>query len=367
MSLKYNLVVGSFNTHKLFLLQFDLSSENNPRLTIIDRFQASGFHSWLSLSKDQSRLYATAWGNPQTVASYSVDKFGNNITKINSAEVSSRSGYVTVSSNAIYSVGGPSGEVFSIDPTTGGFGKLIQTLDFVDPLNPLPANELKHGAHSVDLSFDEKSLYIADIGRNCIWTYSINSDGTLTLGEKHLSPRYDGGPRHTFPHPSGNYLYSIEEHSSVVDVYSVTDGIYLTHLQGIKMIPNEEDPSIYWADEVRLSLANSSSPRYVFVSTRGLKHETKGYVTVCELNPEGTFKDLTPLHIWQTPTSGGLANAIQPGPVVNGKEYIALTDAQDGMVIIISWDGKQLEEVTRVTLDNGAHAATALWFDLQPE
>lgn len=367
MVLKYNLIVGSFDTLRLFLLRFEFSSDNAPSLRIIDRFPSAGFHSWLALSKDQSRLYATAWTNPPSITSYSVGKCGTSIEKINSVEVSARSGYVTASANVVYSAGGPSGEVFSIDPTTGGFGKLLQNLDFVDVENPQSIDDLKHGAHSVDLSPDEKALYIADIGRNCIWTYAVNPDGSLTFGEKHLSPRDDGGPRHAFPHPSGNYLYSLEEHSSVVDVYSVTNGVLLNHIQSVKIIPKEEDPKIYWADEVRLSLANPSSPPYLFASTRGLEYHTKGYVAVFALNPEGTLKDLTPMDIWQTPTSGGRANAIQPGPIVNGKEYIALTDSQVGMVMIISWDGNRLEEVARVMLDDGAQAATALWFDIQPE
>jgi carboxy-cis,cis-muconate cyclase len=319
------------------------------------------------LSKDQTRLYTTTWTNPSSLTSYNVRKSGTSIDKINSVQTAAISGYVTVSTNAVYSAGGPSGEVFTIDPITGGFEKLIQNLNFIDAEKPQPVNDLKHGAHSVDLSPDEKALYIADIGRNCIWTYAVNSNGSLTFGEKHISPRDDGGPRHTFPHPSGNYLYSLEEHSSMVDVYSVTNGVFLTHLQSVKIIPTEEDASKYWADEVRLSLSNSSFPPYLFASTRGLKNDTKGYVAVFALNPEGTLKNMIPLDIWQTPTSGGWANAIQPGPVVKGKEYISLTDAQEGMVLVLSWDGKRLEEVARVMLDDGAQAATALWLDMEAE
>ena len=135
----------------------------------------------------------------------------------------------------------------------------------------------------------------------------------------------------------------------------------------MKIIPTEEDSKIYSADEIRLSLANPSSPSYLFASTRALQNHTKGYVAVFSLNPEGTLKDLNPLHIWQAPTSGGGANAIQPASFVNGKEYIALTDAQDGIVIIISWDGNQLEEIATVILDDGAKPATALCFHLQPQ
>jgi carboxy-cis,cis-muconate cyclase len=357
--------VGTFNTLHLFLLQCDLSSINSPALAITHRFPAAGFQLWLTLSKDQTRLYATAWTNPPSLASYNVRGSGTNIDKINSVEVVATSGYVTSSTNAVYSAGGPSGEVFSIDPITGGFGKLIQNLSFINEEEPQPTDDLKYGAHCVDLSPDEKTLYIADIGRNCIWTYTVNSNGSLTFGEKHLSPRPDGGPRHTFSHPSGNYLYSVEEHSSIVDIYSVANGVFLTHLQSVKILPAEESASKYRGDEVRLSLSNFSSPPYLFASTRGLHNDTKGYVAVFALNSEGTFKSLNPLDRWQTPTSGGIANAIQPGPVLEGKEYIVLTDSQEGMVLVLSWDGERMEEVARVRLDDGAQAATAVWLDMK--
>jgi hypothetical protein len=37
------------------------------------------------------------------------------------------------------------------------------------------------------------------------------------------------------------------------------------------------------------------------------------------------------------------------------------------MVLVLSWDGKRLEEVARVMLDDGAQAATALWLDMEAE
>ena len=107
----------------------------------------------------------------------------------------------------------------------------------------------------------------------------------------------------------------------------------------------------------------------MYASTRGLAAETKGYVAVFELHPDGTVVSDDPICIWETPTSGGIANAIEPAPwsdEFREVEYLAMTDSLEGWVFILSFDGKEVKEVARVNLgktDSGevVQAATALW------
>ena len=84
---------------------------------------------------DKSKLYATAWTTPPGLAAYSVERDDTGVPTvklINSVETQARSGYCCNSAVAVYSAGGPTGEVFQLDPTTGGFKSEIQKLDFVD-------------------------------------------------------------------------------------------------------------------------------------------------------------------------------------------------------------------------------------------
>lgn len=387
-----NFIVGTFNTPDLFTLTFNPPSTltRQAPLVIANKSQAIGNHSWLGLSpksneNDTERfLYATAWTEPPSIAAYRVKSNGSTITidPINSKPVRARSGYVCASTTHVYSCGGPTGEAFSIAPD-GGVGNLVQNLEFVDPgADDKPSGALhgdfgglRHGSHSVDLSPDMRSLYIADIGRNAIFTYSIDdqhaSSGKqhLTLGSKHISPRPNDGPRHTWPHPSGRILYSLQEHTSMVDLFAVAaDGVTLTHKHGVRIIPADKDPKDYWADEVRLS-TGSNTPKYMYASTRGLADETKGYVAVFELKPDGSVVSDQAIHIWETPTTGGIANAIEPAPSSanhDGVEYLAMTDSLEGWVFILSFDGKEVREVARVNLgktEGGAvvQAATAVW------
>lgn len=299
---------------------------------------------------------------------------------------------MTATSKALYTVGGATGEVFALDPETGGFSSPtpmdylattnghsapspLQNLSFVDTTGQkddgsvLDFGGLRHGAHSADFSPNEKALYIADIGRNCIWTYSVSpSDGSLALGEKHISPRENDGPRHVWPHPTGKYVYCLQEHTSMVDVFSCDkSGTKLQHEQGVRIIPEDKHEKEYWADEVRTSLSNGDKPKYLYASTRGLKAGTKGYVAVFALTEDGRVDEKRGkgglLDMWETPTSGGWANAVQPGPTVDGVEYVALTDSEEGLVMVLGWDGRKVKEVGRVELEGGAAgAATAVWF-----
>ena len=126
-------------------------------------------------------LYATAWTEPPGLAAYSVSRptstLPPSLSLINSVTTAARSGYVCCSAKAVYSAGGPTGEVFAIDPSTGGFKKdLLQKLDFVeqekgqrDDGGVMDFGGLRHGAHSADLSPDGKLLYIADMCvRRCL-------------------------------------------------------------------------------------------------------------------------------------------------------------------------------------------------------
>ena len=384
-----DLFVGSFNHDILYLLRFEPPTATKPaELGLVRQHPTISGHSWLSFSKNKKFLYTTAWTKPKpSIAAYRIKAGGRDVQFLNAKHVKALSGYVCANDTHVFSVGGPSGEVFHLEGD-GSIGELVQELDFAtgegenvsEKRGEVPHGSfggLRHGSHSVDLGPDGRSLYIADIGRNCIWTYSVKKSkdvkrAPLTFGSKHISPRSNDGPRHTWPHPNGKILYCLQEHSSMVDIFSIAeDGTTLEHKQGVKIIPADKDPKYYWADEVRLSTGpDPEKPRYMYASTRGLELPTKGYVAAYSLNEDGTLSSETAIHIWETPTSGGLANAIEPAPWRKGKqddvEYLAMTDSEEGLVFVLSFDGEEIKEVARLNLgktDEGevVGAATAVW------
>lgn len=407
-----HFVVGTFNTPELFTLRFDPQTLD---LQLVHTSKAHGNHSWLALNHNRTNLYATCWTTPPSVAAYRIVEDasrGHSFELINTAETSARSGYVAVSHPplppVLYTVGGPTGEVMALDSETGGFdlsesvkapSARLQELDFVkgrvsdmgkkleaekvyDGGNVMDFGGLRHGSHAVDLSPDGRICYVPDIGRNCVWVYAVSPEtGLLTLSEKNVATRSNDGPRHTWPHPNGKYVYSLQEHSGMVDVFEVLDGRSekprLEWRQGVKVQPEHLDASIFWADEVRLSAppAPGAPPAYLLASTRGLEPKTKGYVSAFALTPEGLIAnpEAGALDMWQSPTSGGWANALEPAPVLLGEQreiFAALTDSEEGLVMMLRLRTEgckaKIEEVARVALghtEDGKlrQAATAVW------
>lgn len=376
-----DFLVGTFYTPQLYTLRFTAPSSLEIKATS----KTCGGHSWLCLSKDHKNLYTTVWADPPAIACYRINSSDNSVTFLNSKPIKAMSGYVAASPTHLYSAGGPTGEVFALYPHDGSIGDLVQELNFRDSDGKDDGKNgevahgdfggLRHGSHSVDFSPDGRSLYIADIGHNCVWSYSVDAAAAtatekppLRLGMKWIASRENDGPRHTWPHPSGKYLYSVQEHSSMVDVLSVAaDGTTLELVGGVKIIPEDKDASLYWADEVRLSRPVKGAPKYLYASTRGLDKETKGYVAAFKLTDEGLI-DGEAIEIYETATSGGIANAVEPAPDAEENpaiEYMALTDSAEGYVFVLGFDGKKFHEAARVQLkgEDGKTlaAATAVW------
>ncbi|OAA37534.1 Muconate cycloisomerase 1 [Beauveria brongniartii RCEF 3172] len=385
------LFVGTFNVPYLYTLSFD---PHLAHLNVTHISNATAYNPWLSFAPNQKTLYATAW-EPAGVTAYRIhrddDDSSHTLELINSKPVVGPPGYVTSTNSYLYSAGGASGEVFRVE-SDGALGDLVQQLDFtvggsegVSP--PGGVAGLANGTHSVDLSPKGDTLYVADIGANGVWTFSVSEANGLptVLADQQLygAPRDNDGPRHAWPHPNGKILYVIGEHSNVVDVFHVKkhgNGTVkdLEHLQGASVLPQGSNVTHYAADEVRLSTGPPGSPpQYLFASTRGRANNANGYVSAFELDSEGKLVHMKAIDLWETPTSGRSANAIEPAPWVAAAssdapflQYLALTDDVAGKVRILTFDGARIQELGAVTLEvpasdkefNGiVQAATAVW------
>lgn len=446
----FRLIVGTFNTPELFLLSFHPESNT---LQVDAICSAVGNHSWLGLDASHTILLATCWTEPPGIAAYRLADGGTNVKLLGTQQVQSRSGYVTANrragrSSRAYTAGGPSGEVLQLDGKTGRLMATLQQMDYItgavrttekgnallaasasqtaqsaiamsavnddgraDADNVMDFGGLRHGAHSADLSPDGRLLYVADIGRNCVWVHDVDEQGLLGPAEKVVSPRSNDGPRHVWPHPAGRYVYVLQEHSCMVDVFRVRSpteqsDARLVWIQGVRIIPGDQDEKLYWADEVRTVASSvgqhNHQPDLLVASTRGLQSGTKGYVALFAMTAEGLVDTSHAsgrpngnvnhaghphgwLDLWQTPTSGGWANAIEPcaRPLHpprtslldkarrNEGQYMALTDSEQGLVMVLAVErdskgAAQLVEVARLSLGKTSAgkvrgAATAVW------
>jgi len=376
----YSILLGTFRSPYIYTLNFDTVK---GKLELQHTNKANCGHSWLDVSPDAKTLYTTNWAEDPSVSCYTIvppsaDKPFPTTEPLATVKSKFLSGYVVSNDKAMYSACGPQVDVFLIDEKTGALKDqpAVQSFALVSEeerhkgTSQMDFGGLRHGGHSADLSPDGTKLYVADIGRNCVWMYHVDkATGLLTEASKNVATRPDDGPRHAWPHPNGKYVYSLQEHTSFVDVFRLSDDDQrLEFVEGASILPPGDSKKKYWADEVRLSPDAS----VLFGSTRGLEPETKGWVTAWNLTPEGRLVDPVgaangdATHRFQTSTSGGWANAIAvcPNYGPRGEVFLTLTDSEEGFIQILSYlpsEGfKVVDEVSVATKD--AHGASvAVW------
>jgi carboxy-cis,cis-muconate cyclase len=150
---------------------------------------------------------------------------------------------------------------------------------------------------------------------------------------------------------------------------------------------HEDDREQYRGDTVRISPSGTS----ILATTRGKTAGVRGFVRAWALHPNSVVDDPNatvggPIGAlkatFETPSSGGKANAIEWAPRyplmaspeeqggVDGSgehDLAVLTDDEQGHVLVLSWDGSDLKELARVTLpgtgDDGRPegASHAVW------
>ena len=112
---------------------------------IASRTLAQGPHQYLATNPARDRVYATTWAQPPTLSSWAVDLSDQSLSLVNTVPISAStsvdnaeetaatSSYVHWYDGAIYSAGGPTGEVHAVDARTGGFGEKLQEMLYVEP------------------------------------------------------------------------------------------------------------------------------------------------------------------------------------------------------------------------------------------
>jgi len=274
-----------------------------------------------------------------------------------------------------------------VDSATGGFGAKVQQILFVPPGELADTDKtrvaLRYGSHAVEIS-PRGHAFVPHLGSNKIYMYALERDtGFLVVLSQNESPREGDGPRHVVVSPDGKLLYSIAEHTNFVDIYSIND-MDVTHHASRSLLPARlrGEPHMFRGDTLRLSPPTEASPNptHLFATTRGAtRGETRGWLTAFQLGNDGLFvsrddDEDTGVVRWETPTSGGRANAIELRPKDKGDGlWIVLTDDDDHAsgpaVRVLDWSAEngisQAAEWPRhgereVKVEGASHA---IWLD----
>ncbi|MUP45591.1 lactonase family protein [Gramella sp. BOM4] len=143
---------------------------------------------------------------------------------------------------------------------TGENGALVQSQE-IKLENPEKAN-----AHSVKISRDNRYAYIADLGNDRIWIYTLNSkSGELEPHSQNFVQLGKGaGPRHLSMGKNGNYAYSINELNSTVTVFKILKDGGLEVIQAISSLP-----ASYQSKNSAADIHIHPNGKFLYVSNRG--------------------------------------------------------------------------------------------------
>jgi 6-phosphogluconolactonase len=127
-------------------------------------------------------------------------------------------------------------------------------------------NPEKSHTHSVSISSDNSTAYIADLGNDKIWIYNFNVEtGNLSPKEKPFVQLEEGsGPRHFSFSKDENFAFSMNELNSTVSVFKIEKDGNLKTIQNISSLPEEFEGKNSGAD-----IHLHPSGEFLYASNRG--------------------------------------------------------------------------------------------------
>jgi len=124
--------------------------------------------------------------------------------------------------------------------------------------------------HSVFTSPDNRFALVCDLGTDSVYVYENDTLNHKLVPSKFVQVKTapGAGPRHLAFHPSGRFVFVLNEMASTVGVYNYDSASgALTETQTIDTLPDDYD-AIRWAAEI----LTSPDGRFLYTSNRG--HES---------------------------------------------------------------------------------------------
>ena len=272
-----NLVyVGTYtspgSSKGIYVLRYDPETGELAHVHTVEGVEDPSF---LTFDRTQRFLYATNERGPSDrtiegeVTAFEVHQVTGNLKFIN--KLRSRGNLpchlVVDSSNkflivANYETG--SVVVYPIE-SDGGLGPIS---DFVQHTGTGPhARQAGPHAHSTNFDLSDNLLLVNDLGIDKVMAYRLDTvKGMLTPNDPPSTEIHPGGgPRHNAFHPSGRFVFVLNELDSTLDVFAFNaDAGTLVPQQTVSTLPPDFDGSSTCAE-----IAVGRSGKFVYASNRG--------------------------------------------------------------------------------------------------
>jgi 6-phosphogluconolactonase len=239
----------------------------NGIITKIDTFNACVGPGYVRLSPDQKFLYAVNQGN--TIASFGVGK-GGTLTYLNRQNAEGV--------NPCHVSVHPSGKMaFLANYTSGSWaaypissnGKIEASTakyQFAGS-GPNKSRQEKPHAHCVLSTPNGKFVYVTDLGTDRLMNYTVDAaKGTVSPNpiQAYFYTEPGAGPRHFIIHPSGRFLYLLNELQATLIACTIDEQGVINEIETVETLPAD-----FKGTNSSAAIRMHPNGRFVYVSNRG--------------------------------------------------------------------------------------------------
>jgi 6-phosphogluconolactonase len=330
MSDDYRVYIGTYtggDSEGIYLLDFDASTGKLEKQGLAVATESPSF---LAVHPNLPVLYAVGEMSKNsehpggTISAFAIDQDTGLLTLLNRES--------TVGSGPCHVCVAPSGKHVAAANYGSGSTAMLPILDdgrlgpassFIQHEGSSVNPQRQTGPHAHSVNFDKagRILIAADLGIDKLMLYRYNAEtGELTPNEPLSAPLAPGaGPRHVAIHPSGQFIYSVNELLSTVTAftYNAETGA-MEEVQTIGTLPED-----FEGENTTAEIRVHPTGKFLYASNRG--HDS---IAAFALDEESGM--LTA--IGHTPTGGQTPRNFNVDP--SGRYLIAANQASDNVVVL---------------------------------
>lgn len=270
--------VSSAGSKEIFVFAMDRDS---GELTPIERVAVPGTDKPsptsipMAVSPDRRFLYAVLRSEPYPVSSFAIDPASGRLAHLGTAPLADSMAYLTTDRSGRFLLGASyPGAKLAINPI-GRDGRVEAT--------PTQVLATQPKAHCVVVDAANRYAYCTNLGADIVMQLRFDAaTGTVSPNEPPaISTKPNAGPRHLAFHPTGRFLYLLNETDATLGAYAVDPATgTLAELQTVPTLPPDFAGKPSAAD-----LHVTPDGRFIYASER-----TTSTIKGFRLDPErGTF------------------------------------------------------------------------------
>jgi 6-phosphogluconolactonase len=206
-----NVYVSNADSREIGILSLDPKSGD---VTPIERVTVSGTVMPLALSPDRRFLYAALRSEPFSIASFSVDQHSGRLAHISTVPIPASMPYIATDRAGRFLLSASyQSSLIAVSPIAAD-----------GAVEPQPVTEIatQPKAHAIMTDPSNRFVYVSSLGGDIVHCYRFDAaTGRLSPNDAravHVKP--GAGPRHFVFHPSGRFLYLLNELDASLIAYA---------------------------------------------------------------------------------------------------------------------------------------------------